>query len=98
VLVLVSSGSPFRTVRGVVLPCSPWAGPLVWTSDHRAGGKTITLGTFVLPPRCSCGQLVRDHVMARYYEQVRPRAARRDRRAAPSARLAPLTDLGRHPP
>src|SRR5437016_12333437 len=62
----------FWTVRGVVLPVVSVVMALVWTLGIIVlAGKTITLGTFVLPPLLLVvGSSYAIHVMARYYEQV----------------------------
>src|SRR5437867_9220121 len=72
VLVLMVLWFSFRTVRGVVLPALTVGGALVWTLGIIVlAGKTITLGTFVLPPLLLVvGSSYAIHVMARYYEQV----------------------------
>src|SRR3989454_246460 len=72
VLVLIILWFAFRTVRGVVLPVLTVGGALVWTLGIIVlAGKTITLGTFVLPPLLLVvGSSYAIHVMARYYEQV----------------------------
>src|SRR5437762_7760222 len=72
VLVLMVLWFSFRTVRGVVLPVLTVGGALVWTLGIIVlAGKTITLGTFVLPPLLLVvGSSYAIHVMARYYEQV----------------------------
>src|SRR5437867_12191793 len=72
VLVLIVLWFAFRTVRGVVLPVLTVGGALVWTLGIIVlAGKTITLGTFVLPPLLLVvGSSYAIHVMARYYEQV----------------------------
>src|SRR5437773_1971826 len=71
-LVLVVLWFSFRTLRGVVLPVLTFGGALVWTLGIIVlAGKTITLGTFVLPPLLLVvGSSYAIHVMARYYEQV----------------------------
>src|SRR5881409_1085743 len=72
VLVLIVLWFAFRTVRGVLLPVLTVGGALVWTLGIIVlAGKTITLGTFVLPPLLLVvGSSYAIHVMARYYEQV----------------------------
>ena len=72
VLVLIVLWFAFRTVRGVVLPVLTVGGALVWTLGIIVlAGKTITLGTFVLPPLLLVvGSSYAIHVMARYYEQL----------------------------
>jgi hypothetical protein len=71
-LVLVVLWLSFRTVRGVLLPVISVLLALVWTLGVMVlAGKSITLGTFVLPPLLIVvGSSYAIHVMARYYEQV----------------------------
>ncbi|MGH9201488.1 MAG: efflux RND transporter permease subunit, partial [Vicinamibacterales bacterium] len=68
----------FRTVRGVVLPLLTVVGALVWTLGVMVlAEKSITLGTFVLPPLLLViGSSYAIHVMARYYEQIDAKAPR----------------------
>jgi len=62
----------FWTIRGVVLPMVSVLFALVWTLGVMVlAGKSITLGTFILPPLLVViGSSYGIHVMARYYEQV----------------------------
>jgi uncharacterized protein len=62
----------FRTVRGVVMPVVSVSIALVWTLGIIVlAGKSLTLGTSVLPPLLLVlGSSYAIHVMARYYEQV----------------------------
>jgi len=71
-LVLIVLWLSFWTVRGVVLPVVSVLFALVWTLGVMVlAGKSITLGTFVLPPLLIVvGSSYAIHVMARYYEQV----------------------------
>ncbi len=71
-LVLVVLAFSFRTVRGVVLPIVSVGGALVWTLGIMVlAGKSITLGTSILPPLLLVvGSSYAIHVVARYYEQV----------------------------
>ena len=71
-LVLIVLWLSFRTVRGVVLPLLSVLLALVWTLGVMVlAGKSITLGTFILPPLLVViGSSYGIHVMARYYEQV----------------------------
>lgn len=72
VLVLISFGLSFWSVRGVVLPAISVVMALSWTLGVMVlVGKPITLGTFVLPPLLLVvGSSYAIHVMARYYEQI----------------------------
>ncbi len=72
VLMLLVLWFSFRTVRGVVLPVLAVGGALVWTLGIMVlGGKSITLGTIILPPLLLVvGSSYAIHVVARYYEQV----------------------------
>lgn len=69
-LVVFSLWISFRTKRGVVLPVVTVAVALVWTLGVLVlAGRTIGLGTFVLPPLLLVvGASYAIHVMARYYE------------------------------
>jgi len=71
-LVLLVLWLSFWSVRGVVLPIISVLLALVWTLGVMVlAGKSITLGTFVLPPLLIViGNSYAIHVMARYYEQV----------------------------
>jgi predicted RND superfamily exporter protein len=62
----------FRTIRGVVLPMLSVGLALVWTLGIMVlAGKSITIGTVILPPLLLVvGSSYAIHVMARYYEQV----------------------------
>jgi len=62
----------FWTVRGVLLPITSVLLAVVWTLGIMVlMGKSITLGTFILPPLLTVvGSSYGIHVMARYYEQV----------------------------
>jgi predicted RND superfamily exporter protein len=62
----------FRTVRGIIMPIATVLIALVWTLGIMVlAGKTITLGTVILPPLLLVvGSSYAIHVMARYYEQV----------------------------
>jgi predicted RND superfamily exporter protein len=61
-----------RTKRGVILPAMSVGAALVWTLGALVLlGRTITLGTFVLPALLLVvGSAYVIHVMARYYEQA----------------------------
>ena len=86
--------------RASCLPLVAVGIALVWTLGVMVlAGKAITLGTFVLPPLLLVvGSSYAIHVMARYYEQVEPRAARRARSwsRAFAAGLAAARHLGAH--
>jgi len=71
-LVLVCFWFSFWTFRGVVLPTVSILMGLTWTLGIMVlCGKSITLGTFVLPPLILViGSSYAIHVLARYYEQV----------------------------
>jgi predicted RND superfamily exporter protein len=71
-LVLVCFWFSFWTVRGVVLPTASILMALTWTLGIMVlCGKSITIGTFVLPPLLLViGSSYAIHVLARYYEQV----------------------------
>ena len=71
-LVMLVLWLSFWTVRGVVLPLVSVLFALVWTLGVMVlMGKSITLGTFILPPLLAViGSSYGIHVMARYYEQV----------------------------
>ncbi len=72
VLVLIAFGVSFWSVRGVVLPALSVLMAISWTLGVMVlCHKSITLGTFVLPPLLLViGSSYAIHVMARYYEQV----------------------------
>ncbi|MGH7803093.1 MAG: efflux RND transporter permease subunit, partial [Candidatus Binatia bacterium] len=72
VLVVVALWLSFWTVRGVVLPLVSVLMAVIWTLGFMVlAGKSLTLGTFVLPPLLLViGSSYAIHVMARYYEQV----------------------------
>jgi predicted RND superfamily exporter protein len=72
VLVLIAFGVSFWSVRGVVLPAVSVLMAISWTLGVMVlCHKSITLGTFVLPPLLLViGSSYAIHVMARYYEQV----------------------------
>jgi predicted RND superfamily exporter protein len=80
VLVLISFGLSFWSVRGVVLPAASVLMALSWTLGVMVlVHKPITLGTFVLPPLLLVvGSSYAIHVMARYYEQVDAGAPREE--------------------
>ncbi len=71
-LVVVTLWWSFRTKRGVLLPLAAVGAALVWTLGTMVLlGKSITLGTFVLPPLLLVvGSAYAIHVMALYYEQA----------------------------
>lgn len=71
-LVLLVLWLSFRSVRGVLLPIVSVLMAIVWTLGVMVlAGKSITLGTFVLPPLLIVvGSSYGIHVLARYYEQV----------------------------
>lgn len=71
-LVVIALWGSFRTVRGVLLPLSSVLLALAWTLGMMVlAGRSLTLGTFVLPPLLLVvGSSYAVHVMARYYEQV----------------------------
>jgi len=71
-LVLLVLWLSFWTVRAVVLPVVSVLFAMVWTLGVMVlAGKSITLGTFILPPLLIViGSSYAIHVMARYYEQV----------------------------
>src|SRR5882724_11045495 len=71
-LVLICFWFSFWTFRGVVLPTVSILMGLTWTLGIMVlCGKSITLGTFVLPPLILViGSSYAIHVLARYYEQV----------------------------
>jgi predicted RND superfamily exporter protein len=77
-LVIVTLWLSFRTKRGVVLPFLSVVTALVWTLGIMVlAGRSITLGTFVLPPLLLVvGSSYAIHVMARYYEQTEGRTDR----------------------
>lgn len=79
-LVILVLGLSFRSVRGVLLPLVSVLMAVVWTLGVMVlVGKSITLGTFVLPPLLLViGSSYAIHVMARYEEQVRKGTARPD--------------------
>jgi predicted RND superfamily exporter protein len=79
-LVVVVFWMSFRTVRGVVLPLVSVLMALSWTLGVMVlADKTISVGTFVLPPLLLViGSTYAIHVMARYYEQVDAGAPRED--------------------
>jgi predicted RND superfamily exporter protein len=72
VLVLITFGLSFWSVRGVILPALSVLMAISWTLGVMVlCHKSITLGTFVLPPLLLViGSSYAIHVMARYYEQV----------------------------
>ena len=76
-LVMLVLWLSFWTLRGVVLPLVSVLFALVWTLGIMVlMGKSITLGTFILPPLLVVvGSSYGIHVMARYYEQVNAGAA-----------------------
>ncbi|MEO8605634.1 MAG: MMPL family transporter, partial [bacterium] len=63
----------FRRVRAVVLPLVTVSLAVVWTLGIMAlAGKSITLGTFMLPPLLLVvGSAQAMHLVAAYYEQLR---------------------------
>ena len=71
-LVLACFWFSFWTLRGVVLPTASILMALSWTLGIMVlCGKSITIGTFVLPPLLLViGSSYAIHVLARYYEQV----------------------------
>lgn len=71
-LVVMTLWWSFRTKRGVVLPLAAVGAALVWTLGTMVLlGKSLTLGTFVLPPLLLVvGSAYAIHVMALYYEQA----------------------------
>jgi uncharacterized protein len=77
-LVIVTLWLSFRTKRGVILPFLSVITALVWTLGIMVlAGRSITLGTFVLPPLLLVvGSSYAFHVMARYYEQTEGRTER----------------------
>lgn len=79
-LVLLVLWLSFWTVRGVALPIISLILALVWTLGVMVlAGKSITLGTIILPPLLIViGSSYGIHVMARYYEQVNLKAPRTD--------------------
>jgi predicted RND superfamily exporter protein len=80
VLVLIAFGVSFLSLRGVVLPAVSVLMAVSWTLGVMVlGHKSITLGTFVLPPLLLVvGSSYAIHVMARYYEQVDAGAPREE--------------------
>jgi predicted RND superfamily exporter protein len=78
VLVLCAFGLSFRSVRGVLLPALSVLMALSWTLGVMVlVKKSITLGTFVLPPLLLViGSSYAIHVMSRYYEQIDAGTAR----------------------
>jgi uncharacterized protein len=72
VLVLCAFGLSFWSVRGVVLPALSVLMALSWTLGVMVlVHKSITLGTFVLPPLLLViGSSYAIHMMSRYYEQI----------------------------
>ena len=80
VLVLAVFWLSFWTVRGVVLPVVSVLMALSWTLGTMVlAGKSITIGTFILPPLLLViGSTYAIHVMARYYEQVDAGAPREE--------------------
>src|SRR5262245_41658062 len=80
VLVLISFGLSFWSVRGVVLPALSVLMALSWTLGVMVlVHKPITIGTFVLPPLLLViGSSYAIHVMARYYEQIDAGAPREE--------------------
>jgi len=72
VLVLFAFGVSFWSVRGVLLPALSVLIAIAWTLGVMVlAHKSITIGTFVLPPLLLViGSSYAIHVMARYYEQV----------------------------
>ncbi len=70
-VVIFSLWLSFRTKRGVILPLAAVSIALVWTLGVLVlSGRSISLGTFVLPPLLLVvGVSYAIHVMARYYEQ-----------------------------
>jgi len=77
-LVIVVLWISFGTIRGVALPILSVGLALVCTLGVMAlAGKSITLGTSILPPLLLVvGSSYAIHVMARYYEQVTAGAPR----------------------
>jgi hypothetical protein len=71
-LVLLTLWLSFWTIRGIALPTLSVILALIWTIGVMVlMGKSITLGTFILPPLLIVlGSSYGIHVMARYYEQV----------------------------
>ena len=71
-LVLACFWFSFWTIRGVLLPTVSILMALSWTLGVMVlCGKSITLGTFVLPPLLLViGSSYAIHVLSRYYEQV----------------------------
>ena len=80
VLVLIAFGVAFWSVRGVALPAVSVLMAVSWTLGVMVlAHKSITLGTFVLPPLLLVvGSSYAIHVMARYYEQVDAGAPREE--------------------
>jgi predicted RND superfamily exporter protein len=70
-LIVLTFWASFRTKRGVLLPLASVGAALVWTLGIVVlTGKSITLGTFILPPLLLVvGSAYAIHVMARYYEE-----------------------------
>ncbi|MGH9200419.1 MAG: efflux RND transporter permease subunit, partial [Vicinamibacterales bacterium] len=79
-LVLACFWFSFWTVRGVILPTLSILMALSWTLGVMVlAGKSISLGTFVLPPLLLViGSSYAIHVIARYYEQVDAGAPKED--------------------
>ena len=77
-LVVVTLWLSFRTKRGVIVPLLSVVTALVWTLGIMVlCGRSISLGTFVLPPLLLVlGSSYAIHVMARYYEQTEGRTDR----------------------
>jgi predicted RND superfamily exporter protein len=71
-LVTMAFWASSRTKRGVIVPALAVGVALIWTLGIAVLlGKSITLGTFVLPPLLLVvGSAYVIHVMARYYEQA----------------------------
>jgi len=102
-LVAVSLWASFRTKRGVMLPVLTVTIALVWTLGVLVlAGRTIGLGTFVLPPLLLVvGASYAIHVMARYYEAAEEGGDRRavalgglERVALPLLISAVVTTIG----
>jgi predicted RND superfamily exporter protein len=78
VVILLTWG--FRTVRGVVLPLAAVTMGVIWTIGAMVlTGKSINMGTLVLPPLLmAIGIAYAIHIVSRYYQELEPGRSRVD--------------------
>src|SRR5262249_18450094 len=100
-LVVVVLSLSFRTIPGVLLPVLSVVLALVWTLGVMVlAGKTVTLGTFILPPLLiAIGSSYGIHLLAGYYEpgaadlDSAERVARGVERVGPALLISALTTM-----